>query len=149
MREAPSSKLDGTGEEDREMNYRNARLANGFLSLDKLAGEVDLMKSRVVSDGGAGIERMVGDIDRRPGDAEREERNATAERRRKIHAAVVKLYRAGQGYLVPTLVLICRNGQYREVSIREIAARRRIDWNAAERLYFSHRKKIENFFLGQ
>ena len=131
------------------MSYRNARLANGFLSLDLLSKEIDLVKSRTVSDRGAGVERMVGDIDRRPGDAEREERDATAERRRKIHAAVVKLYRAGQGYLVPTLVLICRNGQYREVSIREIAARRRIDWNAAERLYFSHRKKIENFFLGQ
>ena len=131
------------------MNYRNARLANGFLSLDKLAGEIDLVKSRVVSDGGAGVERMVGDVDRTPGDAEREERETAAGRQRKIHAAVVKLYRAGLGYLVSTLVLICRNGSYREESIREIAARRRIDGNAAERLYFSHRKKIENFFLGQ
>ena len=131
------------------MNYRNARLANGFLSLDKLAGEVDLVKSRTVSDRGVGVERLVEDLDRRPGDAEREEHDATAERRRKIHAAVVKLYRAGRGYLVPTLVLICRNGQYRDESIREIAARRRIDRNAAERLYFSHRKKIEKFFLGQ
>ena len=131
------------------MNYRNARLANGFLSLDKLAGEIDLVKSRTVSDRGAGVERLVEDLDRRPGDAEREERDATAERRRKIHAAVVKLYRAGRGYLVPTLVLICRNGQYRDESIREISARRRIDRNAAERLYFSHRKKIEKFFLGQ
>ena len=51
------------------MNYRNARLANGFLSLDQLAGEIDLVKSRVVSDGGAGVERMVGDVDRKPGDA--------------------------------------------------------------------------------
>ena len=46
------------------MNYRNARLANGFLSLDKLAGEVDLEKARIVSDGGAGVERMVEEIDR-------------------------------------------------------------------------------------
>ena len=53
------------------MSYRNARLANGFLSLDKLAKELDLVKSRRVSDSGAGVERMVGDIDRRPGDIER------------------------------------------------------------------------------
>ena len=46
------------------MNYRNARLANGFLSLDKLAGEIDLEKARIVSDGGAGVERMVEEIDR-------------------------------------------------------------------------------------
>ena len=131
------------------MNYRNARLANGFLSLDQLAGEIDLVKSRVVSDGGKGVERMVDDIDRTPGDAEREERETVAGRQRKIHAAVVKLYRAGLGYLVSTLVLICRNGQYRDESIREISARRKIDRNAAERHYFSHRKKIENFFLGQ
>ena len=50
------------------MSYRNARLANGFLSLDKLAKELDLVKSRTVSDSGAGVERMVGDIDRRPGE---------------------------------------------------------------------------------
>ena len=42
------------------MSYRNARLANGFLSLDKLAKELDLVKSRTVSDSGAGVERMVG-----------------------------------------------------------------------------------------
>ena len=41
------------GGEGGEMNYRNARLANGFLSLDQMAGEVDMVKSRVVSDGGA------------------------------------------------------------------------------------------------
>ena len=46
------------------MNYRNARLASGFLSLDKLAGEVDLEKARIVSDGGAGVERLVEEIDR-------------------------------------------------------------------------------------
>ena len=42
------------------MNYRNARLANGFLSLDQLAGEIDLVKSRVVSDGGAGSKEWSG-----------------------------------------------------------------------------------------
>ena len=131
------------------MSYRNARLANGFLSLDLLSKEIDLVKSRTVSDRGAGVERMVGDIDRRPGDAEREERDATAERRRKIHAAVVKLYRAGQSNLVSTLILICQNGKNRNESIREIAARRRISFESAKARYFSHREKIEKIFLGQ
>lgn len=131
------------------MNYRNARLANGFLSLDQLAGEIDLVKSRVVSDGGKGVERMVGDIDRTPGDAEREERETAAERQRKFHAAETRLRRLGLGYLVSTLALICKNGKNREVSIREIASRRHLCWEAAKARYFAHREKIEKIFLGQ
>ena len=103
------------------MNYRNARLANGFLSLDKLAGEIDLVKSRVVSDGGKGVERMVGDVDRKPGDVEREEREAARERQRKFHAATTRLYRAGRGYLVPVLKLIVKNGSARHLSLEKIS----------------------------
>ena len=131
------------------MNYRNARLANGFLSLDKLAGEIDLVKSRVVSDGGAGVERMVGDVDRTPADVEREDREWRERWRRKFHAAETKLRRLQLGYLVPTLVLICENGRDREVSIREIANRRHLCWKAAKARYFAHREKIEKIFLGQ
>ena len=75
------------------MSYRNARLANGFLSLDQLAGEIDLVKSRTVSDRGAGVERMIGDVDRRPGDVEREDREWRENLRRKFHAAETKLRR--------------------------------------------------------
>ena len=128
------------------MSYRNARLANGFLSLDKLAKELDLVKSRRVSDSGAGVERMVGDIDRRPGDVEQEERKIEAKRIRRIDAARQKLRRAGLGYLIPTLLLICRNGSRRDESIRELAARRKLSYHAAEVRYFGHREKILNFF---
>ena len=131
------------------MNYRNARLANGFLSIDKLAGEIDLVKSRVVSDDGAGVERMIGDLDRRPGDAEREEREAAMVWLRRFHAAETKLRRLRQGYLVPTLALICKNGKNREESISEIASRRHLCWEAAKARYFAHREKIEKIFLDQ
>ena len=131
------------------MSYRNARLANGFLSLDQLAGEIDLVKSRTVSDRGAGVERMIGDVDRRPGDAEREDREWREERRRKLDAARQRLRRAGLGYLVPTLMLICRNGSYRDESIREIAQRRKLPFESAERLYFGHREKILEAFRVQ
>ena len=131
------------------MNYRNARLANGFLSLDRLAEEIDLVKSRVVSDGGTRVERMIGDLDRKSGDAEREEREAVAERQRKFHAAETRLRRLGWGYLVPTLSLICKNGKYRDESIREIASRRHLSWKAAKARYFAHREKIEKIFLDQ
>ena len=131
------------------MSYRNARLANGFLSLDQLAGEIDLVKSRTVSDRGAGVERMVGDIDRRPGDVEREDREWRENLRRKFHAAETKLRRLRLGYLVPTRTLICKNGKNREESIREIASRRHLGWEAAKARYFAHREKIEKIFLGQ
>ena len=131
------------------MSYRNARLANGFLSLDQLAGEIDLVKSRTVSDRGAGVERMIGDVDRRPGDAEREDREWREEQRRKFHAAETKLRRLRLGYLVPTLALICKNGKNREEAIREIASRRHLGWEAAKARYFAHREKIEKIFLDQ
>ena len=131
------------------MNYRNARLANGFLSLDKLAGKIDLTKAQVVSDGGAGVERMVGGIDRRPGDAEREERKAATERARRIDAARQRLRRARYGYLAETFLLICKNGKYRDESIRELAGRRKLSYHAAEVRYFGHREKILNFFSVQ
>ena len=131
------------------MNYRNARLANGFLSLDQLAREIDLVKSRVVSDGGEGVERMVGDVDQKPGDAEREEREAARERQRKFHAAETRLRRLWLGYLVSTLALICKNGKNREESISEIASRRHLCWEAAKARYFAHREKIEKIFLDQ
>ena len=159
------------------MNYRNARLASGFLSLDKLAGEVDLEKARIVSDGGAGVERLVEEVDRNGGrgvgaaeaarfDDGREVGAKEAarfddghgggsydgeerERRRKFHAAETKLRRLRLGYLVPTLALICKNGKDREESIREIASRRHLCREAAKARYFAHREKIEKIFLGQ
>ena len=118
------------------MNYRNARLANGFLSLDQLAVEIDLVKSRTVSDRGAGVERMVGDIDRRPDDAGREERDAATERQRKLHAAIARLYRAGRGHLVPVLRLIVKNGSVRYLSLEKIS----------RASYFRHRDELLRFF---
>ena len=134
------------------MNYRNARLANGFLSLDQLAGEIDLVKSRVVSDGGKGVERIVRMIDcsvcSTDGEPRwlAEEREAAAERQRRIDAARQKLRRAGLGYLVPTLMLIVKNGKNRDESIQELAARRKLSHHAAEVRYFGHREKILDFF---
>ena len=137
------------------MNYRNARMANGFLSLDQLAGKVDLVKSRTVSDRGAGVERIVRmidcsdcSIDGKPR-WQAEEQEAETERQRRIDAARQKLRRAGLGYLVPTLMLIIKNGKNRDESIRELAERRRLPFESAKRLYFGHREKIEKIFLGQ
>ena len=136
-------------------SYRNARLANGFLSLDQLAGEIDLVKSRTVSDRGAGVERIVRLIDcsdcpiaGKPRWLIKEQ-EAEAERRRKLDAARQRLRRAGLGYLAETFLLICKNGKYRDESIRELAGRRKLSYHAAEVRYFGHREKILNFFSVQ
>ena len=138
------------------MNYRNARLANGFLSLDKLAGEIDLEKARIVSDGGAGVERLVEEIDRLGGrgvgaakaarfddgreigakEAARFDGGEAQERRRKLRAAIGRLRRAGRGYLVPVLRLIVKNGSERNRSLEKIS----------RASYFRHRDELLRFF---
>ena len=124
------------------MSYRNARLTNGFLSLDKLAGEIDLEKARIVSDGGAGVERIVRLVDcsdcssdGKP-KATAEERMAATERRRKLRAAIERLRRAGRGYLVPVLRLIVKNGSERNRSLEKIS----------RASYFRHRDELLRFF---
>ena len=134
------------------MNYRNARLASGFLSLDKLAGEVDLEKARIVSDGGAGVERLVEEVDRLGGrgvgaaeaarfdggtkEAARFDGGEAQERRRKLRAAIGRLRRAGRGYLVPVLRLIVKNSSERNRSLEKIS----------RASYFRHRDELLRFF---
>ena len=129
------------------MSYRNERFAKKFLPLSAIGDRTD--RSFAASDRGAGVGRIVADIDRTPSDICREERNWNENRVRKFHAAEMRLRRAGMGFLVPTFALICRNGLRRDESIAAIAASGRIDWTAARRLYFAHREKIEKFFLAQ
>lgn len=124
------------------MSYRNARLANGFLSLDKLAGEINLEKARTVSDRGEGVERIVRLVDcsdcssdGKP-KATAEERMAAAERRRKLRAAIGRLRRAGRGSLVPVLRLIVKNGSERNRSFEKVS----------RATYFRHRAKLLRFF---
>ena len=124
------------------MSYRNARLTNGFLSLDKLAGEIDLEKARIVSDGGAGVERIVRLVDCSDFSIDGEpkvtakERKAATERRRKLRAAIGRLRRAGRGYLVPVLRLIVKNGSERNRSLEKIS----------RASYFRHRDELLRFF---
>ena len=51
-------------------------------------------------------------------------------------------------HLVRTFSLICKYGKNRLASIAELQAETK-DWDAAERLYRSHREKILNFFRVQ
>ena len=118
------------------MSTRNERLADTFRSLDQMLEGVDATKAPILSDRGAGAERIVGACDRPPD----EEREYLSSYNRKIDAARKRLIRTGLGYTVPTLMCIIRNGRRYGDSVREIAASRLIDHGAAKTLCFSHRK---------
>ena len=129
------------------MSIRNERFTKRFVSLGAFARELD--RCGLASDRGAAVERLVDGLDRTPADIRRDERMRNENLVRKFHAAEMRLRRAGCGYLVPTLVLICRNGRRRDESIAEIAVRERVSWQAAKSRYFAHRKKIENILFAQ
>ena len=63
------------------------------------------------------------------------------------HLAYKRLKRS-RPFLCRTFLLICKYGKNRLASIAELQAETK-DWDAAERLYRSHRKKILNFFRVQ
>ena len=129
------------------MSTRNQRLNARMCSLDAMkSGMHDISKAAVFSDRGEGVERMADELDRTPESESLTERDAVSSRFRKIEAARISLHRAGLGYLVPTFLLICRNGSNRKESIGEIAWRHGLARPAAERLYFVHRAKLLEFF---
>lgn len=131
------------------MSYRNARLANGFLSLDMLFSGVDMSKVRVTSDQGAGVRRIVATIDYDEAEAVEGEKIVRETRERIIAAVRQRFRRAGMGYLMPTFLAICRNGRHRYDSIAEIARERHIPFSVAKTRYFVHRKKIIKLLMGQ
>ena len=127
------------------MSTRNERLADTFRSLDQMLEGVDATKAPILSDRGAGAERIVGACDRSPD----EEREYLSSYNRKIDAARKRLIRTGLGYTVSTLMCIIRNGRRYGDSIREIAASRKVSYEVAKETYFGHRKKIEKSYFGQ
>ena len=54
----------------------------------------------------------------------------------RLHAAEMRLYRAGRGYLVPVLRLIAKNGSARYLSLEKISRTQ----------YFRHRDALLRFF---
>ena len=100
------------------MSYRSNRFNGSMRSLDKLINKFgESNKIRALSDNGAGASRMYKALDTTPESIEREEAKYQNERRKRLHAAEVRLYRAKLGYLVPTLRLIVQNGENRKESI--------------------------------
>lgn len=98
------------------MSFRNERMARGFRSLDRLADTIDLGKSRLVSDCGAGARQIRSAADGEeagPREGTRAARLAEARRR---------LVESGLARLLPVLDQIARNGRNRRESICNLAA---------------------------
>lgn len=112
------------------MSARNNRFNAALLSLEALCGEADPEKLPWLGDGGAGVARLVSDIDR--------DWPTGPDRRACLARAVRSLARAGKRHLVPTLRLIVRNGTDREKSIRALC-RGGCAQTAARRRYERHR----------
>ena len=98
------------------MSTRNDRFNKSMRSLDAFVGSFrDPSKIAALTDRGAGVERMLDEIDPPP-EISRSEVN----RQRKFNAARMKLIRSGLGHLLPVLRLIVKNGNNRKESIWEL-----------------------------
>lgn len=111
------------------MSYRSDRFNASMRSLDQFSAEFDdPSKITTFSDRGAGVERMLEQIEPTPDDA--------PDPNQALAGAILRLVVCGKEHLVPTLLLIARNGSNREESIGSM--------NRAT--YFRHRDRLLEFF---
>ena len=116
------------------MNYRAERFNNSMRSLEAMVSDFkDASKASIFSDKGAGVGRLVSEIDANGQDA----RSTTdSSRKALLRAAERKLRQSGRGYLVPVLRLIVKNGSARYLSLEKIS----------RASYFRHRGELLRFF---
>ena len=125
------------------MSYRNERMARKFISLDRLAEDVDLGKSRIVSDNGDGARR----VRNAPDEAARpESAPCQAAWEEKLAKAMDRLVAAGLARLLPVLDQVVANGKNRRESIGKLAMKRHITRSSAERFYDRGVRDLLAFF---
>ena len=130
-------------ERDRARSRRESaqgKFEASMQSLDRLFDTFeDPSKAAAFSDGGAGKERIVADCD---GDG------SPAYYRTCVKRALNRLRNRPE--LQKTLRLVVKNGNRREDSMWEILESGRCPtWDAAKTLYWTHLKKMLNFFCDQ
>ena len=126
------------------MSYRSERFNRSMISLEAmLSGYSDPSKAKVLGDGGESLERLMDALDYSPESERAKEERLSAKRleRQKVRlqrlaAAIARLVAADKAYLMPTLLLIVRNGANRAESIRLLS----------ERSYRRHRGELCSFF---
>ena len=126
------------------MSYRNLRMADGHLSLDRLLDGIDAEKAAILSDGGEGARRIC-----RAADAEaEEERDLRLDNQRFVLLLVAEalLVLAGLERLVPVLEQVVENGANRQESIFRLSMMRRVKKRSSERFYDRGVKTLLTFF---
>ena len=126
------------------MSYRNMRMADGHLSLDRLLDDIDAEKAPVLSDGGEGARRIY-----RAADAEdEEERELQLDNQRFVLLMVSEalLVLAGLERLVPILEQIVENGANRQESIAHLCRVWRRKWSGTRRNYYRGVQDLLVFF---
>ena len=122
------------------MSFRNERMARGFRSLDRLADTIDLGKSRLVSDCGAGARQIRSAADGEEAGPREDARAARlAEARR-------RLVESGLARLLPVLDQIVRNGKNRRESIGRLAQIWHVKSEIARRRYYRGSTDLLAFF---
>lgn len=122
------------------MSFRNERMARGFRSLDRLAGTIDLGKSRLVSDCGKGARQI-----RRAADVE-ESSPREDTRAARLADARLRLVESGLARLIPVLDQIVRNGKNRQESICNLAKTWHVKSEIARRRYYRGSSDLLTFF---
>ena len=126
------------------MSYRNERFNRSMKSLDAmLSGYSDPSKSKVLGDGGKALEQLLDAIDYSP-ERKREQKRQLADNRlarrknrlQRLASAIRRTIEANKAHLVPTLLLIVRNGSRRKESLKLIP----------ERTYRRHRHELCKLF---
>ena len=114
------------------MSTRNDRFNRSMVSLEEFVCSFeDPSKIAAFSDGGSGVPPVA------HGTCNGQDaRFPSVSRQAKLRAAVMRLRRAGRGYLVPVLRLIVRNGSARHLSLEKISRAQ----------YFRHRNELLRFF---
>ena len=129
------------------MSYRNERMARKFISLDRLAEDVDLGKSRIVANNGDGARRVRNAPDEARDEAARpESAPCQAAWEEKLAKARDRLVAAGLARLLPVLDQVVANGKNRRESIGKLAMKRHITRASAERFYDRGVRDLLAFF---
>ena len=123
--------------ESHAMTYRSERFNASLRSLDLMSEGIDPEKCSWVSDRMESVERMLTAIDRSWMKAPNPEEC--------LAKALISLTRIGKDRLVPTLMLIVRNGKHREDSIRAMCGYGRTA-KTARKLYERHRQMLLEHF---
>ena len=126
------------------MSYRNERMADRHLSLDRLLDGIDAEKAAILSDGGEGARRIC-----RAADAEDEdERDLRLDNQRFVLLLVAEalLVLAGLERLVPVLEQVVENGANRQESICHLSKVWHIKKASAKRRYNRGSKTLLTFF---